>query len=167
MRAKLTNKCTIRTKTSSLFPKQGVQNAKRTEKHTDNERGNNKKKHETPRSVNYRATQNKNNIRTTALERSVVYTLTSLCIWAGRFESYLVANTDNRFFQDVAQIFLRSTCICWFGYLKKRCAGNKGQIKKLLHPIHRVLQEQVTFEPHHHKTKWVCAQQRLRSNINW
>ena len=41
-------------------------------KHIDKEQG--KTKHETPRSVNYRATQNKNNIRTTALERSVVYT---------------------------------------------------------------------------------------------
>ena len=30
--------------------------------------------HEAPRTVNYRATQNKNNIGTTALERSVVYT---------------------------------------------------------------------------------------------
>ena len=34
-----------------------------------------KTKHEGPRSVNYRATQNKNNIGTTALERSVVYTI--------------------------------------------------------------------------------------------
>ena len=33
-----------------------------------------KTKHEAPRSVNYRATQNKNNIGTTALERTVVYT---------------------------------------------------------------------------------------------
>ena len=33
-----------------------------------------KTKHEAPGSVNYRATQNKNNIGTTALERSVVYT---------------------------------------------------------------------------------------------
>ena len=32
-------------------------------------------KHEALRSVNYRATQNKNNIGTTALERSVVYTI--------------------------------------------------------------------------------------------
>ena len=62
----------ISTKTSSLFPKQGDQNAKRTEKHIDKEQG--KTKHEVPRSVNYRATQNKNNIGTTALERSVVYT---------------------------------------------------------------------------------------------
>ena len=40
--------------------------------HIDKEQG--KTKHEVPRSVNYRATQNKNNIGTTALERSVVYT---------------------------------------------------------------------------------------------
>ena len=33
-----------------------------------------KTKHEAPRSVNYRVTQNKNNIGTPALERSVVYT---------------------------------------------------------------------------------------------
>ena len=66
------NKCTISTKTSFPFPKQGDQNAKRTEKHIDKEQG--KTKHEAPRSVNYRATQNKNNIGTTALERSVVYT---------------------------------------------------------------------------------------------
>ena len=63
----------ISTKTSSLFPKQGDQNAKRTEKkHIDKDQG--KSKHEAPRSVNYRATQNKNNIGTTALERSLVYT---------------------------------------------------------------------------------------------
>ena len=37
----------------------------------DKEQG--KTKHEAPHSVNYRATQNKNNIGTTALERSVVY----------------------------------------------------------------------------------------------
>ena len=41
-------------------------------KHVDEEQG--KTKHEAPRSVNYRGTQNKNNIGTTALERSVVYT---------------------------------------------------------------------------------------------
>ena len=35
------------------------------------EREQDKTKHEAPRSVNYRATQNKNNIGTTALERSV------------------------------------------------------------------------------------------------
>ena len=40
-------------------------------KHIDKEQG--KTKHEAPRSVNYRATQN--NIGTTALERSVVYTM--------------------------------------------------------------------------------------------
>ena len=41
-------------------------------KHWDKEQG--KTKHEAPRSVNYRATQNKHNIGTTALERLVVYT---------------------------------------------------------------------------------------------
>ena len=41
-------------------------------KHINKEQG--KTKHEAPRSVNYRATQNKNNIGTTDLERSVVYT---------------------------------------------------------------------------------------------
>ena len=45
---------------------------KRQKKHINKEQG--KTKHEAPRSVNYRATQNKNNIGTTALERSVVYT---------------------------------------------------------------------------------------------
>ena len=42
-------------------------------KYTDKEQG--KTKHEAPGSVNYRATQNKNNLGTTVLERSVVYTL--------------------------------------------------------------------------------------------
>ena len=54
-----------------LSPKQGDQNAKRTEE-THRQRAG-QTKHETPRSVNYRATQNTNNIGT-ALERSVVYT---------------------------------------------------------------------------------------------
>ena len=70
--AQPTNKCTISTKTSPFFPKQDDQNANRTEKHTDKEQG--KTKHEVPRSVIYTATQNKNNIGTTALERSVVGT---------------------------------------------------------------------------------------------
>ena len=42
-------------------------------KHIDQEQG--KIKHEAPRSVNYRAPQNKNNIGTTALKRLVVYTV--------------------------------------------------------------------------------------------
>ena len=45
---------------------------KRQKKHIDKEQG--KTKHEAPRSLNYKATQNKNIIGTTALERSVVYT---------------------------------------------------------------------------------------------
>ena len=54
----------ISTKTNSLFPKQGDQNAKKTETHMDKEQG--KTKHEAPRSVNYRATQNKNNSGTSS-----------------------------------------------------------------------------------------------------
>ena len=41
-------------------------------KQTDKEQG--KTKHNAPCSVNYRASQNKNNIGTTILERTVVYT---------------------------------------------------------------------------------------------
>ena len=45
---------------------------KEQKKHIDKEQG--KTNHEAPRSVNYGATQNKNDIGTTTLERSVVYT---------------------------------------------------------------------------------------------
>ena len=41
-------------------------------KHIDKEQG--KTKHEAPRSVNDRATQNKNSFGTTTLERPVIYT---------------------------------------------------------------------------------------------
>ena len=33
-------------------------------------------------------------------------TLASLCSWAGRFESYIVANPENRFSRDVTHLFL-------------------------------------------------------------
>ena len=48
-------------------------------KHIDKEQV--KTKHEAPRNVNYRATQNKNNIGTTALERSVVYLVSGQLPW--------------------------------------------------------------------------------------
>ena len=54
---------------------------KRQNKHINKEQG--KTKHEAPRSVNYRATQNKNNIETSALERSVVYTTGGVCVCGG------------------------------------------------------------------------------------
>ena len=54
------------------LPKQMVRMLKGQTKHIDKEQG--KTKREAPLSVNYRATQNENNIGTTALERSVVYT---------------------------------------------------------------------------------------------
>ena len=69
-----TNKRTTSTKTSPppRFPSKETKTPKRQKKHIDKEQG--KTKHEAPSSVNYRATQNKNNIGSTALERSVVYT---------------------------------------------------------------------------------------------
>ena len=48
-------------------------------KHID--KAQDKTKHEAPRSVNNTATQNKNNIGTTALERSVVYTTVQTSPW--------------------------------------------------------------------------------------
>ena len=54
-------------------PSKAIKILKGQKNHIDKEQG--KTKHEAPRSVNYRATQNKNNIGTTALERSVVYTI--------------------------------------------------------------------------------------------
>ena len=57
-----------------LFPPSKViKMLKGQKKHIDKEQG--KTKHEAPRGANYRARQNKNNIGTTALERSVVYTI--------------------------------------------------------------------------------------------
>ena len=69
-RAKQTNKRTRSTWTSSVFPKRGDHNAKRMKKHEDKEHGKTLK-HEAPCSINHKATQNNNNIGTTALERSV------------------------------------------------------------------------------------------------
>ena len=53
-------------------PRKMIKMLKGQQKHIDKEQS--KTKHKAPRSVNYRATQNKNNIATIALERSVVYT---------------------------------------------------------------------------------------------
>ena len=65
-----TNKRTKTTKISSLFPKRGNRNTKRTEKHK------NKTTHGTtynksPRRINHKTTKSKTNTGTTALERSV------------------------------------------------------------------------------------------------
>ena len=56
-------------KISSLFPKRGNRNAKRTEKHkTKMAQG--KTYDKSPRRINHKAPKSKNNTRTTALERS-------------------------------------------------------------------------------------------------
>ena len=60
----IANKCMISTNTSFLFTNKGDQNAKRTEEPHRQRAG--QDQNEAPRSVNYRATQNKINIGTTA-----------------------------------------------------------------------------------------------------
>ena len=65
-------------------------------KHIGKEQG--KTKHEAPRSLNYRATQNKNNIGTTALERSVVYIIVGfkgLSLYKLHLGPDIILNTKN------------------------------------------------------------------------
>ena len=58
------------TKISSLFPKRGNRNTKRTEKHK-NKMTHGKTYNKSPRRINHKATKSKTNTGTTALERSV------------------------------------------------------------------------------------------------
>ena len=67
------NKRTKSTKISSLFPKRGHHNIKRTEKHK-NKMTHGKTYNKSPRRINYKATKSKTNTGTTALERSVEQT---------------------------------------------------------------------------------------------
>ena len=64
------NKRTKNTKISSLFPKRGNRNTKRIEKHK-NKMTHGKTYNKSPRRINHKATKNKTNTGTTALERSV------------------------------------------------------------------------------------------------
>ena len=64
------NKRTKSTKISSLFPKRGNRNTKRTEKHK-NKMTHGKTYNKSPLRLNHRASKNKTNTGTTALERSV------------------------------------------------------------------------------------------------
>ena len=64
------NKRTKSTKISSLFPKRGNHNTKRTEKHK-NKMTHGKKYNKSPRRINHEATKSKTNTGTTPLERSV------------------------------------------------------------------------------------------------
>ena len=61
------------TKISSLFPKRGNCNTKRTEKHK-NKMTHGKTYNKSPRRINHKATKSKTNTGTTALERSVEQT---------------------------------------------------------------------------------------------
>ena len=67
------NKRTKSTKISSLFPKRGNRNTKRTEKHK-NKMTHGKTYNKSPRRINYKATRSKTNTGTTALGRSVEQT---------------------------------------------------------------------------------------------
>ena len=67
------NKHTKSTKISSLFPKRGNRNTKRTEKHK-NKMPHGKTYNKSPRRINHKATKSKTNTGTTALERSVEQT---------------------------------------------------------------------------------------------
>ena len=63
------NKRTKSTKISSLFPKRGNRNTKRTEKHKD-KMTHGKTYNKSPRGINHKATKSKTNTGTTAIERS-------------------------------------------------------------------------------------------------
>ena len=67
------NKRKKSTKISSLFPKRGNRNTKRTEKHK-NKMTHGKTYNKSPRRINHKATRSKTNTGTTALERSVEQT---------------------------------------------------------------------------------------------
>ena len=66
-------KRTKSTKISSVFPKRGNRNTKRTEKHK-NKMTHGKTYNKSPRRINHKATRSKTNTGTTALERSVEQT---------------------------------------------------------------------------------------------
>ena len=67
------NKRTKSTKISSLLPKRGNRNTKRTEKHK-NKMTHGKTYNKSPRRINHKATKSKTNTGTTACERSVEQT---------------------------------------------------------------------------------------------
>ena len=67
------NKRTKSTKISSLFPKRGNRNTKRTEKHK-NKMTHGKTYNKSPRRINHKATRSKTNTGITALERLVEQT---------------------------------------------------------------------------------------------
>ena len=67
------SKRTKSTKISSLFPKRGNRNTKRSEKHK-NKMTHGKTYNKSPRRINHKATKSKTNTGTTALERSVEQT---------------------------------------------------------------------------------------------
>ena len=82
------NKRTKSTKISSLFPKRGNRNTKRTEKHK-NKMTHGETYNKSPRRINHKATKSKTNTGTTALERSVEQTI-------GGFKALLLFHPGSR-----------------------------------------------------------------------
>ena len=96
------NKRTKSTKISSLFPKRGNRNTKRTEKHK-NKMTHGKTYNKSPRRITHKATKSKTNTGTTALERSVEQT-------TGGGGVKIVLNRLN------SEGFLHQVCLCMIFY---------------------------------------------------
>ena len=90
------NKRTKSTKISSLFPKRGNRNTKRTEKHK-NKMTHGKTYNKSPRRINHKATKSKTNTGTTALKRSAK-------------PNKLNELFESQYFNSSSKTFLCSTC---------------------------------------------------------
>ena len=96
------NKRTKSTKISSLFPKRGNRNTKRTEKHK-NKMTHAKTYNKSPRRINHKTTKSKTNTGTTALERSVEQTT---CKFVHLFWRNTLAIEWNVFFPSVVSALM-------------------------------------------------------------
>ena len=94
------NKRTKSTKISSLFPKRGNRNTKRTEKHK-NKMTHGKTYNKSPCRINYKATKSKTNTRTTALEWSIEQTTRGFkaLLQLANFTLVFMYMNDHRIFQ--------------------------------------------------------------------
>ena len=98
------NKRTKSTKISSLFPKRGYRNTKRTKKHKS-KMTHGKTYNKSPRRINHKATKSKTKTETTALERPVEYQKVDFETMrkdALRFtkEKYFIGHSDVRSVQE-------------------------------------------------------------------
>ena len=103
------NKHTKSTKISSLFPKQGNRNTKRTEKHK-NKMTHGKTYNKSPRRINHKATWSKTNIRTTARERMVEQT-TGGPVWTCLYIKQLYSRYADIAFYENLQVSMEAQLI--------------------------------------------------------